>query len=134
MTPKQLKPLYAAFMAVIFFCAVTSAASAAALPDFTELAEKAGPAVVNINTERTAKNSPEDLFSGIFRNVPPGFEKFFEQFDNPRFRQPLQRKQKSLGSGFIISADGYIVTNNHVVEGADKIRVSLEGSNGHNSV
>lgn len=134
MTPKQLTPLYTTFLAVAFFCAFTSAASAAALPDFTELAEKAGPAVVNINTERTAQNGTEDFFGGMFRNMPPGFEKFFEQFDNPRFRQPQQRRQKSLGSGFIISADGYIVTNNHVVEGADKIRVSLEGANGHNTL
>ncbi len=123
------KPILASFL--IFFWLLAGVAHAA-LPgfDFSELAEKAGPAVVNIGTERVTKgSSPEDFFGGMFRNAPPGFEKFFEQFDKFQNRQP-KRKQRSLGSGFIISPDGYIVTNYHVVADADVIRVNLDGASG----
>jgi len=103
---------------------------AASLPDFTQLAKKCGVAVVNIGTERTTKSGPENFFGEMFRNAPPGFEKFFEQFDRfhngPQQQRP-QRKQRSLGSGFIISEDGYIVTNYHVVADADVIRVNFQG-------
>ena len=60
-------------------------AQAATLPDFSELAEKSGPAVVNINTEKTTTNAgSEELFGEMFRNMPPGFEKFFDQFGGKR--------------------------------------------------
>ncbi|MDO5537322.1 MAG: trypsin-like peptidase domain-containing protein, partial [Desulfovibrionaceae bacterium] len=105
----------------------------AALPDFTELAQDSGPAVVNINTEKTAKsNGSEEFFGEMFRNLPPGFERFFEPFNRGqqgKGNRPAP-KQKSLGSGFIISKDGYIVTNYHVVDGADVIRVTLDEKTG----
>jgi serine protease Do len=96
-----------------------------ALFSFADLAEKLKPAVVNISTTKTVKSggfrSPFGQGSPFDRNF--GGEDFFERFfgDIPQ----RQFKQKSLGSGFIISHDGYIFTNNHVVEQADKILVKL---------
>ncbi len=104
-------------------------AQASSLPDFTNLAEKAGEAVVNIGTEKLTPKGQRRGFNELFRNAPPGFEKFFEQFDQFHQNQP-QRKQRSLGSGFIVSADGYIVTNYHVVANADIINVNLQGATG----
>jgi len=93
---------------------------------FSELADAIGPAVVNIRTETTTAQS--DRMYRHFFNSPFGendpFNDFFERFFNaPHGRQ---FKQRSLGSGFIIDSRGLIVTNNHVVENADKIIVKLK--------
>ena len=126
----RMTRLCAAALAMLM--TMTAAIAQAALPDFAPLAAKCGPAVVNINTERTARGAgPEEFFGEMFRNMPPGFDRFFEQFGGiPGRGQRVPRKQKSLGSGFLISADGYIVTNNHVVAGADVIRVTLDETGG----
>ena len=106
----------------IALMAAGAAQAAATLPNFVPLAKNAGPAVVNISTEREVV----DRMSSMFEGLPPGMERFFEQFGPFQGRQG-PRTRNALGSGFIISSDGYIVTNNHVVEGADKIYVNLEG-------
>jgi len=93
---------------------------------FTELAEKYSPAVVNIRSEKNGKQRMEvdpHFRGGPFDKNDP-FRDFFEKFFGGRPNQGF--KQRSLGSGFIIDHDGYIVTNNHVVEGADKIKVILK--------
>ena len=114
-----------------FVFLVSSASAAPVLPDFVPLAKKAGPAVVNISTEREVNSPVMDMFNF------PGMDRFFEQFGGPFGMRPGQpapkQKSSALGSGFIISADGYIVTNNHVVEGADKVTVKLNRSEEHTS-
>lgn len=97
------------------------------LPVFTTLAEKSGQAVVNISTEKTVEGKKGNPFLNKER-IPEGhpFREFFDQFDRFFDQQPNRpHKQSSLGSGFIISPDGYIVTNNHVIQGADKITIRL---------
>jgi serine protease Do len=99
------------------------------LPDFSVLAKRLNPAVVNISTTKVVK-SPFAMRQGPFGHGGPGgpgqgdpFEDFFNRF----FQGQPQRefKQRSLGSGFIIDKAGYILTNNHVVDAADEIIVTL---------
>jgi len=87
---------------------------------FADLAEKVSPAVVNIQTSKTVGG--KDL------QVPPGIEEFFGGQLDEMFRQ-RERKVPSLGTGFVISPDGYIVTNNHVVEDVDSIKVAFADGN-----
>ena len=99
--------------------------------NFSELAETARPGVVNIRTERTMKNGGpvfRHFFGGPFDHKSPfGGKNPFEDFFGPapRSTPPKDFKQQSLGSGFVIDREGYIVTNNHVVDNADKIKVKI---------
>src|SRR3954469_2352883 len=82
---------------------------------FEAIADHVTPAVVSIRSEQLEARRQQR------RNVPPGMEDFFKQFESPDQQQP----RSGTGSGFIVSKDGYILTNNHVVEDADRVTVTL---------
>ena len=106
--------------AVAALLLVTASAAAASLPDFTGIVEKNGPAVVNVQAVIT---QPEGAMPAGAQGMPPDFFRFFG-IPMPR-QQPGAGEEMSLGSGFIISSDGYILTNNHVVAHASKVTVKL---------
>jgi serine protease Do len=119
---------------------VQPAAARSAPDSFADLAAKLSPAVVNVSSTQTiaAKNGPGGPGAGPeVPMFPPGspFEQFFKDFLNRNRpgqggqggdNQPAPRRAQSLGSGFIIDASGYVVTNNHVIEGADEVSVTLQ--------
>ncbi len=104
---------------------------AQSLPDFTELVEKVGPAVVGIRTTERARGSR----GGASPEIDDDMLEFFRRFGVPMPNRPTPRSQqpgtegeptqRGLGSGFVLNADGYVMTNAHVVEGADEVFVTL---------
>ena len=93
---------------------------------FVEVAKKVQPAVVNITTEKTVTVKPWERFGDDFFKGSP-FEDFFRGFGfSPREKEKeFRQKQRSGGSGVIVDKEGYVLTNNHVVEGVDKVKVRL---------
>lgn len=91
---------------------------------FADLAEKASPAVVNIAAVQAVKQQD---WRTQMPQFPPGspFEQFFKDFFENQYKNAPAKKGVALGSGFIISADGYVVTNNHVIQNAQDIKVIL---------
>jgi serine protease Do len=122
-----------AFLALVLAVALVlmsaPRAEARGIPEsFADLAEQVSPAVVNITTSTliAQDTQPHPM-------VPEGspFEDFFRDFfDNERGEQPRSRRSSALGSGFVISEDGFIVTNNHVIEGADEIQIEFFNGRG----
>ncbi|MEZ5455212.1 MAG: Do family serine endopeptidase [Lysobacteraceae bacterium] len=103
----------------------STAACSQNLPDFTGLVEQVGPAVVNIEATRTAEAAARGGAKGMDESeIPEELRRFFGMPGMPGMPQ-MPRDRTSMGTGFIISSDGYVLTNHHVIDGADEVIVRL---------
>lgn len=123
----MLKARWAVYMSG-FFLALTliSSVAIAQLPDFTALVEKNSAAVVNISTTQKVAVTEQSMPEGM--DIPEGtpLDDFFKHYFGEGGPGSEPSEVKSLGSGFIVSADGYVITNHHVVKDADEIVVRLQ--------
>ncbi len=106
------------FRVLFLVTVILSPKSYAELPDFTEIVEEASPAVVKVLVEYESENP---RYQEQLEELPEYLRRFFDFRGGP----PVPRERAGMGSGFIISGDGYVVTNNHVVENARQVVVRL---------
>ncbi|MFN9009582.1 MAG: Do family serine endopeptidase [Hyphomonadaceae bacterium] len=100
--------------------------AAAMLPGFADLVERVSPAVVSLEVVALADEDTQRPSADDLEGMPPQWRRFFEQMPNQRGNQARPREQRGGGSGFFITSTGHIVTNNHVVEKAKEINVTLK--------
>ena len=119
------------FLSILFFSNHSFAKDAPS--SFANLAEKLMPSVVNISATRVVETRPQSQQPFPFQ-FPPGspFEDFFKEY-NQQQKTPQKRKSTALGSGFVISEDGIVITNNHVIQGSEGIIVRFTNKKEYNA-